>query len=580
MNQGSDYQPPAWDSWSDTPETYPGADDATLQWSLEDEATIPSERAPQLDEGAVIGGRYLLAEPLAHADGTATWRAFDQKLSRPVLLHLLSATDGRGERVLEAARRAAVATDARFLRVLDAVADDEPGASGQIGTYVVCEFVPGISLEQLLASGPLSALEAAWVTREIADALDPVHAQGMFHQRLNPDTIIITATGNVKIVGLLIEQALRPDEAGGPDVRDIGKLLYAMLVNRWPADGHDQSPHWGLASAPRDANSWLTPRQVRAGVSPALDQITDQLLNDPPRTGREPITDAATLDQALSRVLGTADASADLEHRVRNPPIQTPRTTELPAVQDPAVQNPAVQAPISQDELREDQLDAEPDDDDQTMQHDAGWATAARPQRRRTWLWLLVITLVLVLICSLVATGLRNRSQQAAASPTPSATAPTTITITKVADFDPKADGGNGEELPDEVANVTDGKPGTAWHTMRYKGDPKLGGLKPGVGLVLDLGRAQKIGSVQAQLQGSPTAIQLRVPKNAQATSAPMDRSANWTVVASNDKAGTSVTLTPSTPTTTRFLLVYLTSLPKVDQSGYRGAITEVQVCP
>ena len=55
--------------------------------------------------------------------------------------------------------------------------------------------------------------------------------------------MIITPTGNVKIVGLLIEAALRPTAsdvvqgANTPelvDTTDLGRLLYASLVCRWP----------------------------------------------------------------------------------------------------------------------------------------------------------------------------------------------------------------------------------------------------------------------------------------------------------------------------------------------------------
>ena len=62
------------------------------------------------------------------------------------------------------------------------------------------------------------------------------------------------------------------------DVTDLGRLLYACLVSRWPG-----GPAFSLADAPVLGRRWGTPRQVRAGVSPALDQVCDQILGDPPR---------------------------------------------------------------------------------------------------------------------------------------------------------------------------------------------------------------------------------------------------------------------------------------------------------
>ena len=117
-------------------------------------------------------------------------------------------------------------------RVLDAV----HSASPDLGSYIVCEYATGQSLEVILSQGPLSGLEAAWVVREVADALAGVHSLGLYHQRINPDTVIITPNGNIKIVGLLIEAALRPvgstvvNGADTPELVAFGTLLTMLLV--------------------------------------------------------------------------------------------------------------------------------------------------------------------------------------------------------------------------------------------------------------------------------------------------------------------------------------------------------------
>ena len=88
------------------------------------------------------------------------------------------------------------------------------------GDYIVCEYANGQSLEVLLSHGPLSGLEAAWVVREVADALAGVHSAGLGHERINPDNVVITPSGNVRIVGLVIEEVLRPT----PTLRRTGRL--------------------------------------------------------------------------------------------------------------------------------------------------------------------------------------------------------------------------------------------------------------------------------------------------------------------------------------------------------------------
>ncbi|MCC6497556.1 MAG: murein biosynthesis integral membrane protein MurJ, partial [Propionibacteriaceae bacterium] len=75
--------------------------------------------------GRVLGSRYRLDEQLAVRDRTQTWRAHDLTLGRAVLVHLLAEGDNRTPEVVRLAREAALATDSRFLRVLDVV-DTEP----------------------------------------------------------------------------------------------------------------------------------------------------------------------------------------------------------------------------------------------------------------------------------------------------------------------------------------------------------------------------------------------------------------------------------------------------------------------
>ena len=140
--------------------------------------------APQVEVGHVLSGRYRLDAPLAQRGGTVTWRAFDTKLSRAVLVHLLAAEDRRTDVSLDAARKAATVSDSRFLHVLDALSSEEAvDADGDVEApaVIVCEFAPGRSLAQVLAEAPLSGLEAAWIVRELADALTTQHAAGLFH---------------------------------------------------------------------------------------------------------------------------------------------------------------------------------------------------------------------------------------------------------------------------------------------------------------------------------------------------------------------------------------------------------------
>lgn len=510
--------------------------------------------------GVLLNTRYELLELLARRHGTETWRAHDQVLSRDVVVHVIAPGDPRISELLMAARKGAVATDSRFLRVLDADEVTDPGQG--IGAYVVAEYAPGRSLTQLLTKGPLSAIEAAFITRELADALIGVHAQGLFHEQLNPDNVIITTSGAVRLVGFGIEATLAGSEADAwsmrerSDVEGLGMLLYAMLVRHWPGESR-----WGLPAAPLEAGEPAPPHAVQVGISPALDGICTSTLAAGP--GERRISSASQLVAALTQVLGTADASADLEQRVRSWPseadapvtrtVVSPLTGTAPLTL-PEAARPA-HSPVSPSDPEE----------------------GRRPRRV---LWVLVVLAVLTLVVSLIIVGINNARDNAAepgavtTSGAPSATEgeAASIAIAAVSDFDPETDGGNGEELPEQVGNVIDGNPETSWQTMRYLRRPDLGGLKPGVGLVLDLGEPKTVTGATLTLTGGATSVELRVPKGAE----PSTRTeADWEVVGANAEATGTTTITLDEPTDTRYLLVYFTNLPEVE-GGYRAEVNEV----
>jgi putative peptidoglycan lipid II flippase len=540
------------------------------------------------------------------------WRAFDQVLSRSVVIHLLEPGDPRSTALLTAGRRAAGATDSRFLRVLDAVEDGGRAADGRtIGSYIVSEYAEGQSLQSVLAAAPLTGLESAWVVREVADALSGAHARGLFHRRLVPDMVIITPAGNVKIVGLLIEAALRPEEypdtdpgadaleAG--DVTDLGRLLYACLVARWPGEGVEDLPAAPTAngSAAESGHPWLTPRQVRHGVSPALDRICDQLLSPVPRQRAPRITTASALVGELDRILGTADATGDLERRLRHPQPSTLDDPDAAAVYAPPTPEAEPYAVIERNaSIAAGTNTAESVTAPQGP--DRPWAEVEEkpPSGPRFWIWALVIVLLLaaLVLTVLTAKGIGpavpllpnsgntdNNAAQREPRPSRSPVSSKPLSIVDAHDFDPAQDnppqGGNGEENPELVKYAYDGNRSTYWHTLTYYGDPKFGRLKKGVGIVFDLGSAKTVGQVRVQLTGVGTDLQLRVPKPDAATvaQADMDSLKGWRTVAQQKGAGGSATLQPDEQVRTRYVLVFLTSLPK-EGANYRGGIYEAEV--
>ncbi|HEU4513012.1 MAG TPA: protein kinase family protein [Nocardioidaceae bacterium] len=258
-----------------------------------------------IGRGTVLAGRFRLEDLVQDTDGARFWRAIDQTLARSVAVNVIDTSDPRSEAVLVAARTSATITEGHFLRVLDAARED-----GVV--YVVHEWGTGMSLDKILADGPLPPRRAAWLVKEVADAITVAHSHGIAHGRLVPENVMVTEAGSVKLIGFVVDAVLhgrQPATVDGrvlsdheSDVYNLAGLLYATLVGKWP--GSQES---GLPDAPCDHDRILRPRQVRAGVPRALDTVCDRVLN--PTDAIASIETAQEISAALSDFIGEASAA-------------------------------------------------------------------------------------------------------------------------------------------------------------------------------------------------------------------------------------------------------------------------------
>jgi hypothetical protein len=416
----------------------------------------------------------------------------------------------------------------------------------------------------------------------------------------------VTDAGAIKVVGLATEAALRSTGPGSPeqDVRALGELLYASLTGRWPGPVRA----WGLQPAPVEHGRLLSPRQVRAGVPRSLDDIADRLLGDPPRHHAVAINSSAGLSAALSGVIGSSHeppsqmsdetvAVARQNGSVDDATVVVPQV-QLPPALDPSPPPATLEASNGHVEARTAYM---PSADARPVRRQAPPAyghngngrrkpPADEPRQRGSWGGRILILLAVLALLSVIAMaqflvkGAINKDQGSTnnTQTTPKTSAPsqpatnTKVTIAGAKDFDPPPDG-NGEEHPADVPNTYDGKTSTTWTTMSYKRRPDLGGQKKGVGIIYDLGTLTDVSQVSVSLVGDGTNLELRVPKDDPSQSA--STVDGWKPVATLDNAGSTAVLKPATPVKTRYVLVWLTSLPKEsDGNGYRGEISEVEV--
>jgi putative peptidoglycan lipid II flippase len=507
--------------------------------------------------GDVLADRYELQDLVTERLGSVTWRANDSILDRNVGIEMLPSSDPRADHFIEAARLSTTVTDPRFLRVLDLIEDDH----GQ--HLVVREWARAFPLDQLLAQSPLPSPRANRVMTEVAEAVAHAHERGVYHRRLTPHHVLLKQSGAVRVVGLGVASALAP--AGHQDtiddlqayeqldVESLGKLLYACLVSRWPGAHIDQ-----LRAAPTEHGRLLRPRQVRAGVSRELDAICDRILGDPPAHHRPRLSSADDIAQALHlvdedtiRPGGLPRVSPDL---LRLDPVVVPQGPPpglAPPRRRPKAYEPAPPTPLERGKARA--------------------LESVRGDRR----YVLAGVAGALLLASFLGYVVSRDSGTEEAPPgsVDPTSAVRNLPIAGVNDIDPQ--GEDDEENPDDVARVIDGDVSTGWTTTTYFGQAQLGGLKDGVGVVLDLGGPRELSSLRIRLAGGPTDVAVY----ASSPGADEPRSLKGLRrIATLDAAGPDASVSLASGLLTRYVVVWLTELPEVEPDNFRGEIREITV--
>ena len=243
-----------------------------------------------------FASRYELG-PIIGRGGMADVHAGrDGKLDRPVALKLL-----RPEFYVQPLVRSRFEAEARLAARLshpNVVSVFDSGEEGGV-PYIVMERLPGLTLADRMADGPLSEAEARHVGTEVLAALTTAHAAGIVHRDIKPANVLATGDGHWKVTDFGIAKALEVDLGdattgvilgtpaylaperllGSPatvasDVFSVGVILYEALAGRRPFEGN------GSAIIPTEPPPSLT--RIRPDVDAGLAATIDRALAPDP----------------------------------------------------------------------------------------------------------------------------------------------------------------------------------------------------------------------------------------------------------------------------------------------------------
>ncbi len=209
-------------------------------------------------QSRTLNGRYRLDEMIGEGGMAVVYRGYDLLLGRVVAVKILREQFGSDQNFLlrftREAQSAAKLSHPHIANVYDVGHDGDTH-------YIVMEYVNGPNLKDLIRrQGPFTVEGAAFVLRQVAEALDAAHRHGLVHRDIKPQNILVDETGNAKVVDFGIAKGLSdanlteagtgmgtvhyvsPEQARGEratpvsDIYSTGIVLYEMLTKELPFD--------------------------------------------------------------------------------------------------------------------------------------------------------------------------------------------------------------------------------------------------------------------------------------------------------------------------------------------------------
>ena len=197
---------------------------------------------------------YTLIRELGRGGMGVVYLARQAGLNRLVCVKVLLSGPWAGEsEVLRFLREAEAAASLRHPNI---VGIHELGqADGR--HFFAMEYVEGRTLAELVRDGPLPADRAAGYVREIAEAVEYAHRQGILHRDLKPSNVLIDADDRARITDFGL--ARRIDAPSGGSLTATGAIVgtpaYMAPEQAAPASGSDRAAERRLRAGCRCSTS-------------------------------------------------------------------------------------------------------------------------------------------------------------------------------------------------------------------------------------------------------------------------------------------------------------------------------------
>ncbi|MGR7024567.1 hypothetical protein [Geodermatophilus sp. URMC 62] len=521
--------------------------------------------------------RYRPLDEVGPVERTETgvihcWRAKDRVLNRDVAVRVHEPGGPAARSWITRALTAGGLATPALAMVYDA--SEGGGNDGGGAAYVVNEWIEGQTLAERLGSGPMDEREARTVLRRLAEGVAEAHRVGLAVGGLSPETVVLRPNG---LVGLRAVPAATGTVQ--EDIAALGALLeYCLTGSRAGASGPGGTPaHPPVIDQPDLAALVRRARSTEPGARLASAAAMAALLAERPRAGGTPVRGRDESDSGWLRRLR--------EHRDTEQAGEEPAPTAAAAdAEHPERLERRTMPPVPSGRA------ALPLPGNEPADGDTDGADERVDGRRRLLVVGLPLAALLVVIALAWWVGTHLLSVAGSVDEVPGAVRSSPSTSSAAAEgsaaasssggapvaiaggtvLDPFGDGD--PDNPGDVPASYDGDPATAWSTYTYRGSAAFGGLKPGIGVVYDLGSAQPVAGVTLTTTTPGISVEVR-------TGDSRDGDLDSFAVAAAGTVDGTTDLTFDEPVTTQYVLVWVTGLVPAED-GFAGDLAEVAVTP
>src|ERR671927_814854 len=209
-------------------------------------------------------GNYKILEKLGEGGQGTVYKAVDSKLGRTVVIKVLpqelTAKSANLKRFEREARLASALDHPNICTIFDL--NEINGIH-----FIAMQYIEGKNVRQLVNGRPLALESALSIAYQVADALTAAHAKGIIHRDIKAGNVMVTASGQVKVLDFGLAKLLDENKKGGDvhltelgvpygtatyaapeqasgqkvdhraDIFSTGVLLYEMLAGIWPFKG-------------------------------------------------------------------------------------------------------------------------------------------------------------------------------------------------------------------------------------------------------------------------------------------------------------------------------------------------------